>query len=327
MPARLAYIGRIVSIDTIPDAERVELARVVCGKGGIWTGVVKKSDFVVGDKCEVYVQDALLPDSDVRFEFLGKNKRIKMRRFMGAPSECLIMPLSPALNSFDVGEEISEIVGVVKYEKILPAHLAGYAIGSFPSFIPKTDEPNFQSVPDVVNAMRGEPCYATVKYDGTSCTAYVVDGKLHVCSRNLILKKDPSVAHWRVALENKLEIALQGTGFAIQFEVIGPKIQGNPIGLKNHEMRAFSIYDIENAKYVDSKDFFAFCRKNNIPAAEIVFYDQSLNYTDEGLRALAERTQYPNGHPAEGIVIRTIKERNLFGNRGSFKVINLMYKS
>lgn len=325
MSTKLAYVGRIIEISVIPDAERVESARVVCGKGGIWTGVVKKGDFVSGDTCEVYLQDALLPDSDDRFEFLGKTKRIKMRRFMGVPSECLIMPLSSSLGNLVIGDEIAELMGVTKYEKVLPTHLMGYAIGQFPSFIPKTDELNFQSVPDMVEAMRGIKCYATVKYDGTSCTAYWENG-LQVCSRNLILEKNSGVAHWKVALDNKLEYALKDTGFALQFEVIGPKIQGNPVGLKNFEMRAFSLYDISRKRYVDFAEFVMFCDKYKIPVAEIVFYDELANYTDEQLRLLAETTVYPNGNPAEGIVIRTMKEDRFSGDRMSYKVISLAYR-
>jgi len=123
----LAYIGRVVEIDEIPGADRVGVLRVVCGKGGIWTGVAPKGAFSISDKCEVYVQDAVLPDKP-RFDFIGKDKRIKMRRFLGVPSECLIVGLSEETEGMQVGDEISEVVGVTKYEKLLPAHLSGSAI-------------------------------------------------------------------------------------------------------------------------------------------------------------------------------------------------------
>jgi len=177
----------------------------------------------------------------------------------------------------------------------------------------------------LISAAANARRYATIKYDGTPGTAYVKDGELYVCSRNLSLRDDAGNPHWIVARQNNLLTALRDTNLALQFEVVGPKIQGNPLGLKNFEMRAFSLYDIANHRYVGARELLAFCGKNSIPAAASIFFDISLNYTSDSLRELAQQ-QYPNGKPAEGIVIRTVEEQQLCGIRASFKVINLMYK-
>ena len=90
----LAYLGQVITIYPIPGADRIESLEVVCGNGGRWRGTAKKTEFAVGDLCEVYLQDALLPQTD-RFAFLEQRGwRIRMMRLKGVPSECLIMPLT-----------------------------------------------------------------------------------------------------------------------------------------------------------------------------------------------------------------------------------------
>ena len=53
----LVYVGKIVLLEDIPNAHFIKSATVVCGKGGKWRGVVRKSDFSKGDKCLVYLPD------------------------------------------------------------------------------------------------------------------------------------------------------------------------------------------------------------------------------------------------------------------------------
>ena len=71
-----------------------------------------------------------------------------------------------------VGTDVTERLGVRKHEKPVPVGMAGDPVGPFPSFIPKTDEENFQRVPELVARMVEGWC-ASIKHDGTSCTAWV----------------------------------------------------------------------------------------------------------------------------------------------------------
>ena len=141
----LVYVGKIIAIDAIPNADQIVSATVVCGHGGKWKGVVRKAELGLNDLCEVYLPDALVPEDDVRMKFLAANNwRVKMRRFRGAPSEVVIMPLLNPKDEIWLGYDITEFRGVTKYSKPVPAHLQGLAKGNFPGFIPKTDELNYQ---------------------------------------------------------------------------------------------------------------------------------------------------------------------------------------
>ena len=182
----LAYIGQVTTIYPIPSADFIESLEVVCGPGGRWRGTAKKGDLALGDRCEVYLQDALLPQSE-RFAFLeSRHWRIRMVRLKGVPSECLLMPLTEATAGLEPGADITELAGVVKYEKPMSANLGGDIRGSFPAFIPKTDEPNFQRAPDLVAALQGRPFYATLKVDGSSGTVFWDgDGAVRACRRRV----------------------------------------------------------------------------------------------------------------------------------------------
>lgn len=321
----LAYIGQVTHIYPIPGADFIESLEVVCGPGGRWRGTAKKGDFDPGDRCEVYLQDALLPQSE-RFAFLeARHWRIRMVRLKGVPSECLIMPLTDATASLEVGVDITDLAGVTKYEKPLSANIGGDILGHFPSFVPKTDEPNFQRAPDLVAALQGRPFYATLKADGSSGTVFWDrDGTVHACSRNFELKERPDTAVWQLVA--RYNLAQQRLPLALQFEIVGPGVQKNRLGLKELDLRLFNVWHIEQRRYLDFADMLAVARSLGLPMVDLVEVGEAFTLRDdEALRRYAERT-YPNGATAEGVVIRPTQEMQVDGERLSFKVINLLYR-
>jgi hypothetical protein len=152
MERNLATIRRIKEINPIEGADAIELA-VVDG----WQVVVAKNvGHQVGDLvvyCEI---DSFLP-IESEFEFLRKSSykkmgdqegfRLKTIKLRGQISQGLILPYSvipiaqfATAADLPEGMDVSEMLGIVKYEPPIPAHLAGKVKGSFPSFLRKTDE-------------------------------------------------------------------------------------------------------------------------------------------------------------------------------------------
>lgn len=320
MTKELVYIGKIIDLQPILDADFIVSATVVCGAGGKWRGIVKKRDFVLGDHCIVYLPDALIPKNDQMKFMESSGWRVKMRRFRGAPSEVLIMPYN-GLGESSIGDDVTSNYGVTKYHKPVPAHLNGLAKGPFPDFVPKTDEPNYQREPDLVQALIGKPYYVTEKADGSSTTAYKYQGEFGVCSRNLELERDENNGYWKVALKYNLEELLPD-GIALQWETCGPGIQSNPMGLNNVDGFAFSGYNILEHRYLEMTELWALCDRLKFPlcrdlAVGIQFHDFGLEFTGEG--------KYANGAQREGVVIRS--QLNMENGRPiSFKVINLSYE-
>lgn len=128
---------------------------------------------------------------------------------------------------------------------------------SFPSFIPKTDEDRVQNCLHRLGTEDPETMYeVTVKLDGSSMTCYYNQRKFGVCSRNINLKKSNSDKFWRMAEEMGIEKALKklGRNLAIQGELIGPGIQGNPEGSGGSRFYVFNVYDIDTKKYLGAAD-------------------------------------------------------------------------
>lgn len=226
----LAVIGKIVENSPIEKADRLEAVTVECDTSGKWHGVIQKGQFDIGDLALVFLQDALLPERE-EWSFMKKyNWRVKMQRLRGAPSECLIMPVLPEISSPYIGMDVTSLLGVEKYEKPISSSVGSDALGTFPSFIPKTDELNYQAVPHLVDVLKAQKeVVATVKYDGSSCTFYKYQGHFGCCSRNLEMKNTPNNAIWQMARKYSLPERLL-EGYAIQAELVGPKVQGNPLG-------------------------------------------------------------------------------------------------
>jgi RNA ligase (TIGR02306 family) len=185
---KLASIQIIKDIRPIEGADRIEAATVL----GYQT-VIKKGEFRPGDLCVWHEPDTVVAEKP-EYEFLRKQGfRLKVSRFKGQVSQGLALPLTvlPAA-TYSVGDDVTALTGIGKYEKPISPNLAGVAKGPFPSWMPKTDEPNLRSFPAALDEFVGRECVITQKVDGTSATYYLRRGEFGVCSRNLELLDDPA---------------------------------------------------------------------------------------------------------------------------------------
>lgn len=321
----LVYTGKVIAMEAIEGADFIACATVVCGKGGKWRGVVRKAECDIGLLVTVYLPDAFITESHALEYGMGfmssTNYRVKMRRFRGSPSEVVIMPLQIA--GGEVGFDCTEMLGVTKYHKPVPANLQGKAKGEFPGFIPKTDEPNYQNSEGQEGIARliGQPFYITEKADGSSTTAFKYKGQFGICSRNWELERDENIGYWKVAIQHQLEDRLP-EGIALQWETCGPKIQSNPMGFTEIVGLAFSAYNIEERRYLDMWEFIDLCTSIKFPMVPIIVMDES--FSPDGLETRGEG-KYKNGKEREGVVVRS--KENLYGHKPvSFKVINLNYE-
>ena len=219
------------------------------------------------------------------------------------------------------------MLGVTKYEAQIPAELAGVCKGNFPSYIPKTDEPRLQSNPGVIAEIRGKRVRGTLKMDGSSLTIFRDDERFGVCSRNMELVESDTNAYWRMAKE--LNLRSYTGNWAVQGELCGPGIQGNRIGLTKPTFYAFSLYDIEEGRFLNHDRLSEFCAATGLNIVPTVFdgiIDPSWGVED--FLNFANQQVYQNGLPAEGVVWRPYEEMEseaLRGSRLSFKTISNVY--
>lgn len=318
----MAWTGRILQTSPISGADNIVRAEVGCGAGGRWSGVVSKG---TPDHVVVFLADSIIKP-DPALTFMEKHGwRVKMMRLRGCPSEVLIVPATQLNVPGEAGVDVTEQLGVMKYEKEIPANLAGDIHGAFPAFIPKTDEQNFQKVSHFRSALVGQEVYLATKYDGSSNTFFHRGGDLGGCGRNWRLKSDDKTAVWQLAIRHGLTEKLGQLGnLALQWECVGPGIQGNPLKLKSVEARVFDIFDIDAQKYLDLQPMLDIINQLGMEPVEHTVLEYR-DFSDDELRDLA-RGQYQSGKTREGIVVRPTRFQRVDSERLSFKVINLDYK-
>lgn len=252
---KLASIQKIENIRPIEGADSIECATVLG-----WNVVVKKGEHNPGDVITYVEVDSLLPES-TEYEFLRKSSyrapitegenviqrggfKIRTIKLRGQISQGLILPVPNG--EWNIGDDVTDVLGIIKYEPPIPAGMKGSVKGPFPSFIQKTDEIRIQSAPELLDPRLEYE--AREKLDGTSVTAFIRDGEFGICSRNLLLDEtDTSHVIVKYAVETGLKEKLQQicdlSGFEvyIQGELIGPGIQGNRYGLKERKLYVFNV--------------------------------------------------------------------------------------
>lgn len=357
MERKLVSIQRILEVNPIKDADAIEVVKVLG-----WNVVTKKGEYKAGDYCIYFEIDSVLP-AKPEFEFLRKSSynsrydgfRLRTVKLRGQISQGLVVPISvlkspsfteyikTALESQDVeryryicetdiadianleGSDITELLGVKKYEIEIPTHLAGDVKGSFPHYVPKTDETRIQASPILLEELKGKTCYVTVKLDGTSVTFANYNGEVDVCSRNLSMKKSETNAYWQIY--RKYDIENIGRNVAVQGEIVGPGIQKNPLGLKEIDLFVFNVFDIDKHEYLDYFKFIEFCSNHGLKTVPVISDNFVFDHTIEQLLKLAEGKYDGTNTNREGIVIRPIKETysETLSGRLSVKIINNDY--
>jgi RNA ligase (TIGR02306 family) len=319
---KLATIQRIKALEPIQNADAIEKATVLG-----WQLVTKKGEFNVGDWCVYCEIDSLLPDKP-EFEFLKpRGMRIRTVRLRGQISQGICFPPSilPPGVPLEEGRDVTDALGIQKYEPPIPASLSGVAKGPFPGFIPKTDETRVQVLQDLLDKYAGEICYVTEKLDGSSVTYYLKDGAFGVCSRNLDLLETPGNSLWKVARALDVEEKLRSLGrnFALQGEIIGEGIQGNKYNLRGQIVYFFNAFDVDAHRYLDYAEFMDCLNGLDLPVVPVLDAAFPLHNDINALVELAQRKSTLNPAVwAEGVVIRPLQERQDALGRVSFKAIN-----
>lgn len=291
---KLASIRRIHTIQPIEGADAIELAKV-----DGWQVVVKKGEFNVNDLVTYCEVDSWIPETVAPFLFKGrefdgvKGERLRTIKLRGQLSQGLILPKPEG--EFEEGQDITELLGIQKWEKPLPAQLVGQAKGYFPEFLVKTDQERCQNlVSEIRDAFIDQDKFeVTIKLDGSSLTAYYKDGEVGVCSRNLELKMNDvntSNAFIKTATDTGLLDALKayGKNIAVQGELMGEGIQGNREGLKHHQIYVFDIYDIDKREYLT-------------PDSRTITYHhlQLLGFKGDHCPVLSRNVELPSGNVAD----------------------------
>lgn len=340
---KLASIQRIKDLQPIPDADKIEVATCLG-----WKVVVKKGEFKIGDYCVFFEIDSLLQPKEWNSFLHDKKdptKKIRLRtvKLRGQVSQGLAMPLSifpevidsynpdKSVDSIDPeGFNVTALLGVEKWEPQSDLNAEEKPKANFPFYIKKSDTERVQAYPGIIDEMQGREVYVTIKVDGTSTTIFQRDGEFGVCSRNLELYDTPTSKYWRMArkydIQNKLFSF--GRNISIQGETHGPGVQKNKLGLKELDLAVFDIFDIDGGRYFDYADQQRIIVQFGLVPVQTVFIGKFEWKSVQELIDYASTFNYPNGTPAEGIVIRPTVEvvsEVLEGHRMAIKAISPVF--
>jgi RNA ligase (TIGR02306 family) len=332
---KLASIQTIKYVKPIPDADSIETVGVLG-----WEVVSKKGEFQTGDTCLFIEIDSLLPEVP-EFEFLRKScwndnlkkYRLKSCKLRKQLSQGLVLHTNvfPILAGLTAGADVTDLLGIEKYEPPIPAQIAG-DVRSFNWPISKPDETRVQLDDEYgfIERLSGKPYYISLKLDGTSST-FLIDPKdetFHVCGRNYSYKRNDTHTFWKIAQRYNIEQKLRyfwdkgNNRIAIQGEIVGPGIQKNPLGLSVPDLYIFNVIDIaDNTRFSLGMSMFI-VQELGLKFVPIVDKGSSFAYTKTDLLEMA-KGKYKNhfssakdSQDREGIVIRS-----MCGNI-SFKAIN-----
>jgi RNA ligase (TIGR02306 family) len=314
---KMASIRVIDKIEPIEGADAIETAVI-----GGWKVVVKKGEFAVGGTAVYLEIDSWVPTELAPFlskgkeprEFNGvKGERLRTVKLRGQLSQGLLLDLDTALpftNSFQDGDDVSEVLNIQKWERPMNAQLAGMARGNFPSLIPKTDQERVQNLVKEIASAGDMEFEVTEKLEGSSMTCYLIDGVFGVCSRNLDLKETADNTFWQVARELDIEAKMRDTGpdaqFAIQGELIGPGIQGNIYKLSKPEFHVFDVYNIQAGDYLTPVFRRALIQRMGLKHVPVIWSTWKLSEVDSILAQAEGRAWLNKDQEREGIVFKQV---------------------
>lgn len=323
---KLATIRKIAAIEPIEGADAIEVA-VVDG----WKVVVKKAEFQV-DSLAVYLEiDSWVPTELAPFlskgkeprEYEGvKGERLRTVKLRGQLSQGLLLPITVLTDNgpdvgfgfscevrIEEGFDVSEALGVIKWERPMNAQLAGMARGNFPALVPKTDQERIQNLTRSFAEYQLDSWSITEKLDGSSCTFYLDDeGVFHVCSRNLDLKEDEANSFWKVARKFQIEDIMRRNfmlGMAIQGEMIGEGIQGNQYKTQL-DFYVYDMYNTATGQYILPMQLKAACERLGLKHVPILVDSTEIKeQTIQSILDFAEGKSLLNGSNREGVVFKS----------------------
>lgn len=338
---KLASVQEIWKIETIEGADNIELAHVLG-----WQCVVNKGQFQPQDKAVYFEIDCFLPlqaefeflrkSSYVKSAILGEGFRLRTMKFRGHLSQGLLLPLNtfPQLHGLSIGDDLSDVLGVSKWEEEERITTEGTIIGGLPKSIPHTDEVRIQANPEILKEFNGLDFYISTKMDGASHSLSLDEDGFHVTSHNCEYSDDGNNGFYNLAKKNgymkRMEALLKREGLhslTIQGELCAPNIQKNRLRLSCPQWYVFNV--IFDGKRVGLSVMNDVCDELGMSCVSIEEVGRDLPVKYPSVEALLNRADglYPNGGKKEGIVIRPIEpvySQSIHGYL-SFKVVNNKY--
>lgn len=324
----LASIQHIREVKTHPNADALDIVRVLN-----YECIVKRDQYKVGDLIIFIEPDTVLPDVPWATFYNSKSNRVKAIRLRGIWSMGIVESFENvglSSRSYVEGDDVSEALGVTKYEPPMPQDVS--ASGPYGFGIPKTDEERWQGLSEIPF---GEVVDVTLKIDGQSFSAvyarYVEELELKIVKAiggRSFLFKSLAVNNYTVnaekhkvlekledfCLQNQVNLCWRGESYGNGIQ----KYANNPHSKMPLGLAFFSTWLIDERKYATKgHPFYMHDLGPQLGLPVVPMLERNVVLTQELIDKYDHVLTEVNGQPFEGVVI------NWHG--GSFKVINKPY--
>lgn len=269
---KLASIRTCGGLSSIPKADFIEMAKV-----DGWKCVVGKGDFRDGELGVYFEIDSFLPSEDARYSKLSAHFRewegrigvkVSTITLKGQMSQGIFLPIGqfPELSGLGAGADVSELLGIVKWEPTIPDDMAALVFAAAPGIVPDTELVRVQNIQDVFELYGDLEFESTIKLNGMALSMYRSDMGEGVCSKRYSFIKNPESPPWALALKHGVHKALEAMGgyFAIQGELLGSwgtsrNFERVPQGVP--EFHVFNIVNLETGERLFPEARMAFMAK------------------------------------------------------------------
>lgn len=238
-----------------PNADRLDISTL---EGMTFQFVTGRDQFKPGDQVVYYPIDSILPAPIIHRmgltgKLAGKDKsRVKTLKLRGVTSQGLVEPLNDPNGAVPAGTDMTELLGVLKWEPepipcqagtLLPLSSVGVGLSKY-------DIEGADRYPDVVELLMDQQVCVTEKLEGMNFSVTVIrGGGRFVNQRDYTIIPDMGSLHdfWKVAESQQLfqkaeEFMRFGGNFVTLYgEYIGPKVQKNIYKLQANEVCIFDV--------------------------------------------------------------------------------------
>ena len=310
-----------IKVEPHPDPETTQLE---CARIGDYRVVIAKGKYKTGDKVAYIPEDSLLPAEIISALNLegrlagSKQNRVKAIRLRGQISQGLVW----SMPDNQVGDDVTEELGITKYEPPLPTSMSGQVVNSRGMTV-KFDIESFKLYPHLFQA--DEVVVITEKIHGTWTCLGFYEGQPIVSSKGLSAKgisylvddqQNPDLIYYQQWLADVEKVKAVGgrlktDTFYILGEIYGQSVQDLQYGLNKRQLAVFDIYVGKPplGQYLDYDQMLTTISDLFTPVPELyrgLFSKESVYHyanaqDNEGKSILAD-------HMREGVVIRPLVE-------------------
>jgi len=341
-----------LEIEEHPNADTIELVKV-----GDYRSIVRKGQFKTGD-IGVYIPEAaivpdwLIAELGLEGKLAGKDKnRVKAIKLRGCLSQGLIVPIIEEIDAYRlnnentymeiyIGEDVTEFLGIVKYEPPIPTSMSGEVFNAFGKTL-HFDIENIKKYPRIFED--GEEVIFTEKLHGTwCCFGYHPESDIPIVTSKGLSEKGLAFKFNEVNEKRNLYVRMfnqltdkdhvtileefieasdyadwQGwidcgnKPFYILGEIFGAGVQDLTYGNLPTEFRVFDIYVGEPGEglYLNPERVIDICRDMKLATVPVLYKGA---FNKEVLTEFTNGTETVSGtnaHMREGIVVRPVTER------------------